>query len=255
MADRKTLAARFKADETVVTAWSVLPAPVVAEAMARAGFGAVTLDMQHGIHDAGSIRDCLAAVALGGAHRIVRIPVGGNAMASRAADAGAEAVIAPMINSAEDARAFAAAMKYPPLGSRSWGPVRASMLAGQTMPEYLAGANSEVLAFAMIETPEAVAALDEILAVPGIDGVFVGPGDLSLTLSNGAALNPHSEAVREAAELIIGKTRAAGRLAGYFCMTPEDVKAAEAMGYRLLAHGLDLPVIQGAFRDVLARLA
>ena len=107
---------------------------------------------------------------------LVRIPVGRFDMASRALDFGAEAVIAPMVNSVEDARRFAASMKYPPVGERSWGPTFGLPRAGQgDLQTWLRELNSRTVAFAMIETRAALDALDGILDTPGIDGIFVGP--------------------------------------------------------------------------------
>ncbi|WP_417689890.1 HpcH/HpaI aldolase family protein [Roseibium sp.] len=246
-----TLASKLRDDETVLTVWSGLPVPIMVELLARSGFDTVTLDMQHGQHDIASVRDGFASATLGGAHRVARIPVGDYATASRLLDLGAEAVIAPMINSAEDARAFVDAMKYPPLGARSWGPHRGAMLAGKTAPEYLRTANDETLAFAMIETPEAFAALDDILKVPGIDAVFVGPADLSLTLSNGAELAPEGEAVRKAAAEIAAKTRAAGKIAGKFCTSVEDIAWAQQAGFRLLNYGIDMSLFIEAVTQAL----
>ncbi|SHM12967.1 HpcH/HpaI aldolase family protein [Roseibium suaedae] len=241
-----SLAQRLRSGDKIVTAWSGLAVPIVTELLARGGYEAVTLDMQHGQHDMASVREGLVSLTLAGAHRIVRVPVGDNAMASRALDVGAEAVIAPMINSRADAEAFAAAMKYPPVGARSWGPHRAAMLAGQTPPDYLAGANDSLLSFAMIETPEAIAALEDILSVPGIDGVFVGPSDLSLTLSHGAGLDPGGERTQSAAADIARRTLAAGKLAGIYCLEPEKVGEAVAMGYSLMAFGNDMSLIMDA---------
>ena len=107
------LAARLRAGETLIAGWCGLPEPLVAELTARAGFDCVTLEMQHGLHDIGSVMRGIGAVALAGKPALVRIPVGDNATASRVLDMGAEAVIAPMINTAAEARAFVAAAKYP----------------------------------------------------------------------------------------------------------------------------------------------
>ena len=125
-----TFAARLRAGETLFTAWSAIPDPLVAEFLARTGFDAVTLDMQHGCHSTESVMRGVAAITLAGKPAIVRIPVGRFEMASRALDFGATAVIAPMVNSVADASAFAAAMKFPPLGERSWGPTRVLALHG-----------------------------------------------------------------------------------------------------------------------------
>lgn len=238
-----SLAQRLRSGDTIVTGWSGLAVPIVAELMGRGGYEAVTLDMQHGQHDIASVREGLASLALAQTHRIVRVPVADNAMASRALDLGAEAVIAPMINNRSDAEAFAGAMKFPPVGARSWGPHRAAMLGGLTPADYLACANSMTLALAMIETPEAITNLEDILSVPGIDGVFVGPSDLSLTLSQGRALDPSGGVTQSAAADIASRTRNAGKLAGIFCLEPDKVGQAKDMGYSLMAFGSDMALM------------
>ena len=188
------LADRLNAGDTLLTCWSGLPSVDVVSALAQTSYDVVTLDMQHGAHDEASVHYGVEAIVAAGKPAVVRIPVGRNDMASRAVDFGAEAVIAPMINSVADARAFAAAMKYPPVGERSWGPGRAMHLHGIKDPAaYLERANRDVLAFAMIETRAAVAALEDILAVPGIDGVFVGPSDFSISWTDGAVVDAELE--------------------------------------------------------------
>ena len=249
-----SLAARLRADETIVTAWSTLAVPILAELLGRAGYGAVTLDMQHGAHDIGTVREGIAAARLGGAHAVMRPAVDDFATVSRAFDLGAEAVIMPMVNSVEDALALVGAAKYPPVGARSWGPHRAAMLQGASPADYLAAANAETVALAMIETPAAVEALDEILAVEGLDGIFVGPGDLSLTLSDGASVTPSSETVQSMAAEIAAKARAAGKFAGIFCNTTADARAARDMGFRFLAHGVEMSLLMDAAKAKLAEL-
>ena len=124
------LAQRLRAGETVYTGWCPLGSAIVAETLAREGFNTVTLDQQHGLWDTAATVTGIAAVRAGGAAAVVRIPLGAFAGASRVLDLGAEGVIAPMINTAADARTFVAATKFPPLGERSWGPQRAMALAG-----------------------------------------------------------------------------------------------------------------------------
>ncbi|MBN9026617.1 HpcH/HpaI aldolase family protein [Kaistia nematophila] len=223
-----------------LTAWIATPEPLIAESAARAGFDCVTLDMQHGLHDPVSVMRGIGAVALAGVPAIVRIPVGDFAMASRALDMGASAIIAPMINSAEDARAFATAAKYPPLGERSWGPVRAMQLSGVSDgAAFLRDTNAATLTFAMIETRAALQALDEILAVPGIDAVFIGPSDLSIALSDGASVDPMRADNQAAAADILARAHAAGKLAGIFAITGEQARHYRKLGYDLIALGTD----------------
>src|SRR5262245_2267268 len=145
--------------------------PVVAAAIAREGLSAVVLDAQHGLWYVSALSTGAGAVNHAGAAPAVRVPLRDFAMVSRALDFGAEAIIAPMINSAEDARQLAAAAKYPPLGERSWGPLRAMTLQGSRTPavDYMREADEGTLTFAMIETATALGNVDAIAATPGID--------------------------------------------------------------------------------------
>src|SRR6202167_4765464 len=186
-----TLASRLHAGETVFSGWCGLPYPIVAETIGRDGFPAVTLDGQHGLWDVNAIVTTIAAVRQSGAAPIVRVPVGEFATVSRALDFGAEGIIAPMINTPADARALAAAAKFPPIGERSWGPHRAMTLAGLADQSiYLREANDHVVTLAMIETRTALKNLEAIVDTPGVDGIFLGPSDLSIALSDGKQVDP-----------------------------------------------------------------
>jgi 4-hydroxy-2-oxoheptanedioate aldolase len=230
------LAARLRAGETLYSGWVGLPEPLVAEVTARAGFGCVTLDMQHGLHDTASVMRGISAIALAGKPSVVRVPVGDNAMASRALDMGAEGIIAPMINTVAEAKALVAATKYPPVGERSWGPARALALQGiATQQAYLEQANSSSFVFAMIETVRAMESLDAILAVDGIDGVFVGPSDLSVTLSEGKRIAPFDAFLDQHIRHIAVRTAAAGKVVGAFAANADRARHFRNNGYRFIA--------------------
>lgn len=246
------LAARLRAGDTLFTAWSALPEPLVADAVARAGFDCVTFDVQHGLHDTRSVIEGLGAVALAGKPSLVRLPLGDNALASRVLDMGAEGVIAPMINTEAEARALVAATKYPPLGERSWGPRRAMSLSGKDAQAHLETANAETLTFAMIETARSLEALEAILAVSGIDGVFVGPSDLSVTLSEGARIAPLDAGLDTTIARIAEQAIAAGKVAGAFAATPERARQFAGIGYRLIALATDHEYLVAGARGLLA---
>lgn len=236
-----TLAQRLRAGETVYTGWCPLGAPIVAETLAREGFNTVTLDQQHGLWDTAAIVTGIAAVRAGGAAAVVRIPLGAFAVASRVLDMGAEGVIAPMINTVADARAFVSAAKFPPLGERSWGPQRAMTLAGVADAKtYLRDANDNVVTLAMIETRTAMDNLDAIAGTPGIDVLFVGPSDLSIGLSDAAEFDPHSPAVEAALDKIVAAANKAGKIAGLYCANAQRAVACAKRGIRFLAVGSDL---------------
>lgn len=233
-----SLPRRLTGDRPLVTCWSGIPDSTTVEAMANQPFDAVTLDMQHGGHSEDSVLRGIAAVKLSGKPVIVRIPVGRWDMVSRALDFGADAVIAPMINSAEDARRFAAYAKYPPVGQRSWGPTFAfPRLGAGTAQDFLEQANERTLTFAMIETRGAYEALDEILAVPGIDAIFVGPADFSIAWTNGKTLDPTLEDMMATVADIAARAARAGKPCGIY-LTDTSLSARFAkMGFRLLALG------------------
>jgi 4-hydroxy-2-oxoheptanedioate aldolase len=236
-----SLARRLRAGETVHTGWCGLPYPIVAELVGREGFPAVTLDGQHGLWDTASLLTAIAQVRLGGAAPIVRIPVGEFATVSRALDFGAEGIIAPMINTQADARAYAAHAKFPPIGERSWGPHRATTLTNiADQKVYLREANDLIVTFAMIETRTALDNLEAITATPGIDGLFLGPADLSIALSNGADVDPLSKEVDRELDRIIAVANKAGKIPGAYCHSAERAVTLGKRGVRFLAVGSDM---------------
>ena len=247
------LARRIRAGEPVFAAWVGINEPMIAEQLARDGYDAVVMEMQHGAVDVSGALRGVAAVALAGKPAIVRIPLGDFSTASRVVDAGAAAVIAPMINSGDEARRFADFMKFPPLGQRSWGPRGVLPLSGYDTAEYLRNANAFTLAIAMVETREAIAALDDILATPGIDGVFVGPSDLSIALSDGGLVDAQSRAVDEALTKIAAAAKAHGKFAGAFCHTGERGNELARRGFALCSVSTDQMLLRLAARQELAK--
>jgi 4-hydroxy-2-oxoheptanedioate aldolase len=236
----------------VLSAWVGINDVFVAETLAREAFDTVTLDMQHAGIDFVGAAHSIQAIAAAGKPTVARICIGDFSTASRLADVGAAAVIAPMINSAEDASRFADFMKFPPLGNRSWGPRAALSLSGLSGPEYLKTANRFTLALAMIETPQALAALDDILAVEGIDGVFVGPSDLSITLSKGAKIDPHGEAVNAALDRIVAAAKACGKFVALFCVDGARAKYAREHGVAFCSIASDQILLRNAAKAELA---
>jgi 4-hydroxy-2-oxoheptanedioate aldolase len=236
-----SLARRLRAGETVYSAWCSLPEPMVCEAIAREGFAGVVVDMQHGMWDESRAQQAVAQVHLAGAAPIVRVPLWNNSLVSRMLDWGAEGIIAPMINDEVEARAFVQVAKYPPVGERSIGAHRAAMIAN--VPDqklYIGEANNTTLTFAMIETQAALDSLDRIAAMPGIDVLFVGPADLSFSLSKGATLDPHSAAVDKALEKVLAACDRHKKVPGLFCRDAERACQKAKAGFRFLTVGSDL---------------
>ena len=250
-----SLARRLRAGETVHSGWCGLPYPIVAELVGREGFPAVTLDGQHGLWDVASMLTAIAHVRQAGAAPIVRIPVGEFATASRALDFGAEGIIAPMINTQADARAYASFAKFPPIGERSWGPHRATTLTRLSDQKlYLQQANDLIVTFAMIETRTALANLEAITGTPGIDGLFLGPADLSIALSNGADVDPLSREVDGELDRIIAVASKAGKIPGAYCHSAERAVALAKRGVRFLAVGSDMAFLRAGAAATLKTL-
>jgi 4-hydroxy-2-oxoheptanedioate aldolase len=245
--------ARLEAGETVLTAWLTTGSTLVAEAVARAGFDAVTLDLQHGAIDAGEMLGLLQAIAAADAVALVRVGWNDPALVMKALDLGAWGVICPMIESADDVRRFVGACRYPPVGNRSYGPTRGRLVHGES---YGRIADAQVLTFAMIETRRALEALEEIVAVPGLDGVFVGPSDLSLALGGPAGSDWLEGPVPAALDHVLACCDGAGLYAGLYSRSVAYARRMRERGFRLLtAGGGDLDHLAAGMRAALAGMA
>lgn len=242
------LSEALESEAPVFCGWVGMNEPAVAELLAREAFHAVVLDMQHGAFDFAGASRAILSVALAGKPAIVRLPVGAFPLASRLLDAGAAGVIAPMINSRDDASRLVAFTKYLPLGERSWGPRAVLPLSGLDAPDYLPAANAMTQTIAMIETRAALEALDDILAVDGVDGVFVGPSDLSIALTEGHRPEPRGPVLMEATGRIVARAKAHGKYAAMFCFDGADAAAMATLGLRLCSIATDTTLLRGAAR-------
>jgi 4-hydroxy-2-oxoheptanedioate aldolase len=167
---------RWQQDKAVVSGWVGFDSPFVAELLAHLPFDSMTIDMQHGLVDYQTAISMLQGISVAGIGSLVRVPWNEPGIIMKMLDAGAFGIICPMVNSRAEAEAFVGACLYPPDGYRSHGPRRAPIVIGE---EYAAQANDFVLPIAMIETAQAVDNLDDILSVPGLGGIYIGPADLS----------------------------------------------------------------------------
>jgi 4-hydroxy-2-oxoheptanedioate aldolase len=252
--ERLSLRAALAGDRPLRVGWSCLSDPLAAEIMVRAGFEAVLIDLQHGVIDLGAAPAMLTAIRAAGGYALARIPVGEYQSASRLLDWGADMVVAPMIETADDARAFASFMKYPPDGLRSYGPARAVQLSGLSAEAYRTSANAATLAVVMIETAGALANLDAILAVPGIDGVFVGPFDLSIALSPDGEPGIDRPDTLAAMERVARQARAAGKVCGAFGANPTLTRRYLDLGFTFASLSTDMDLIAGAARAAIAEV-
>ena len=243
------LKALWRDDKPAVGAWLMIPSTLSAEAIAHAGYDYVCIDMQHGAIDYADAFAMLTAIGTTDATPVVRVPWNEPGIIMKMLDAGAMGIIIPMVNSADEARAAVAACRYAPDGVRSYGPVRATYYAGA---DYYRHANREVACIPMIETAQAVERLDEILAVPGIDAVYVGPADLSITLGLPPAMD-NGGAFEEARLRIAGACRGHGVTAGIHANASLAEKHV-ATGYRMVTISVDLSLMSAGAAIDLARV-
>ncbi len=242
----------WAAGRGALNGWCMIGDPFVAEIMAGQGFDSLTVDMQHGALDYAALLPMLQAVRASGVTPIVRVPWRDPAAVMKALDAGAMGIICPMVNSAAEAAEFVSYMRYPPDGQRSWGPARASVAMGG----YSTQANGEVLAIAMIETARGVENLDAIAATPGLDGIYIGPADLTLG-SQGGRLPPGFD--RQEPEMvalidrILAACKANGLRACIHCGTPDYAAAAIGRGFDLTTVGDDMTYLAAGAQAVIAR--
>jgi 4-hydroxy-2-oxoheptanedioate aldolase len=222
-----------------INGWCSIGNPFSAEIMAAQGFDSITVDMQHGALDYCALLSMFQAMRASGAVLMARVPWLEPGIIMKALDAGAYGIICPMVNSAEETARLVSYLRYPPLGSRSFGPTRVSFAAGAN---YAGEANDNLLAFAMIETAEGMSNLDAIAATPGLDGIYVGPADLTLSLTKGR-LPPGGDREEpemiEALKTIVRACKKNRIRAALHCGTPDYAARAIRWGFDMTTVGGD----------------
>lgn len=214
----------------VLNGWCSIGNSFTAEIMAAQGYDALTIDIQHGALDYSSVVPMFQAMRGSGVTPMARVPWLDPAAIMKALDAGAMGIICPMINNRAEAETFVSCMRYPPKGKRSFGPTRAAV----AMPGYGVAMNDEVLAFAMIETADGMANLEAIAATPGLDGIYVGPADLTLGTQAGRLAPGFDREEPEMVALIrriADVCKANGIRAALHCGTPDYAAKAVSWGY------------------------
>jgi len=234
---------------TVVNGWLHVPSSFSAEVMAHAGYDSLTIDMQHGPVDYGSLIPMLQSISTTETVPIVRVPGHDPGLIMQVLDAGCYAVICPMVDTREQAEAFVGACRYPPAGYRSYGPYRAALYGGEDYPEY---ANDTVVTIAMIETRESLDNLEEILDVTGLDAVFVGPSDLGQSLGYGPGVDREEPEVVGAMERVLAAAGERGLAAGTFTASTGYASRMVQKGFRFVNVSTDLRLMAGAATEVVA---
>jgi 4-hydroxy-2-oxoheptanedioate aldolase len=232
---------------TVVNGWVSADSGYLAELMSYCGYDAVTVDVQHGMFGLDTAIRLVQAISAGPADPFVRVPSHDPAVIGTLLDAGAYGVICPDVRTPEQADALVAACRYPPAGRRSYGPGRSGLDAG---PQYLEQADATVMVWAMIESVDAVRVVHEIAVVPGLDGLFVGPNDLALSLGAAPSRPEPPIEVERAWSVVLEAARGAGIAAGTFCTTTSIAVRLSRLGYDLVTPGSDAMLLRAAARGV-----
>ena len=227
----------WKQGRPVLGGWCNIGSPFGAEVMAQMGWDCVTIDAQHGTIGYSEMLAMLQAVSTTEAVPLVRVSWNAPGEIMKALDAGAYGVICPMISTPEECQAFVGAVRYPPQGYRSNGPIRASVYGGA---DYGAHANEEILAVAMIETAEGLAAVGKIAATPGLDAIYIGPSDLSLALGGPATQDSDDPMRLKAFDRILDACKKAGIKAGVHTTSTAYSQAMIERGFDWVTVGADI---------------
>jgi 4-hydroxy-2-oxoheptanedioate aldolase len=241
----------WKTDRPVINGWLAIPDAFSAEVMAHQGWDSLTIDMQHGLVDAAAMLAMLQAISTTPVVPVVRVPWLEPGIIMKSLDAGAYGVICPMVNTREDAQKLVAYTHYAPQGTRSFGPIRAALYGG---PDYATQANQTIVAFAMIETAQALDNLDAILSVEGLDAIYIGPSDLSLALGCKPVFDDPEPKAAQAIEHILERAKAHGVVAGIHNGLPEVARSRVAKGFRFVTLGSDARLLAAGSQQLLAAM-
>ena len=235
-----------------INGWMSISSAFGAEVMANQGYDSLTIDIQHGVIDYSGAVNMLQAMAAYPVTPLVRVSWLEPGLIMKVLDAGAYGLICPMINTREQAEKFVSLSHYPPIGSRSFGPTRALYSYGKN---YHKEANDEVVCLAMIETSQAMTNLSDIVSTPGLDGVYIGPSDLSLGIGNGKyppGFDREEPEMIEAIQAILRSAKKSGLIAGLHCGSPEYAAKAIRWGFDMVTIGSDARLLASAANKIVS---
>lgn len=234
----------------VLNGWLGVPSSHSAEVMSHIGFDALTVDLQHGAIDYAGALAMLTAITTTAVVPLARPTALDPPQIMKLLDAGAYGIVCPMIDTPDDARRLVEACRYPPAGQRSFGPTRVAMSQG---PNYTTDdANREIVVLGQVETPRSLANVDAILATDGLDGVYVGPSDLTLSMGLGANGDSTDARFIDALRHVVERSRAAGRHVGMHCGNGLQAKRMVEIGFDFVTVGSDTGLMTEAGRGRLA---
>ena len=242
----------FKEGKAAINGWIEIPSSYSAEAMAHQGLDSLTIDLQHGAISQSDILQIFQAISTTGVVPMARLNWNEPDQIMKALDYGAYGIICPMVSNRNQAEKFVQASMYPPKGYRSFGPTRGFMYGGN---DYVDHANDEILKIAMIETKEALNDLDKIMKTPGLDGIYIGPSDLSLSIGEKAGFDkPEGHPTYEQALNILNHAKKNNIVAGIHNATPEYAKKMINIGFQLVSVGSDKIFMSDGVKSIVNKI-
>ena len=242
----------FKSGKFAINGWLQIPNSFTAELMANQNWDSLTLDMQHGVIDYANAVGMLQAISTSKVIPMARVNWNEPGQIMKILDAGSYGIICPMVSNRAEAENFVKACMYPPDGYRSYGPIRGLVYGG---PDYADEANNEILKFAMIETKESLENLDEIMKTPGLDGIYIGPADLSLAIGQKPSFDkPEGDPVYDVIMKILDHAKKNKLIAGIQNGQPEYAEKMIKKGFQLVTIGSDQRYMTAASKAALSKL-
>ena len=242
----------FSEGKAVVNGWLQIPNSFSTEVMAHQGWDSLTIDMQHGAIDYPNALQMLQAISTTDTVPMARVNWNEPGQIMKILDAGVYGVICPMVSNRQEAEKFVQACLYPPKGYRSYGPIRSLLYSGSDYGKY---ANDEILKFAMIETKEALDKLDEIMSTPGLDGIYIGPADLSLAIGAEPGFDKgENDPTYPAIMKILEHAKKNKKIPGIHNATPEYAEKMIKKGFQLVTVGSDQRFMSSGAKSVLQKL-
>ncbi len=241
-----------KDGKPIVNGWLQIPSSFSAEVMSHQGWDSLTIDMQHGVIDYPNAVGMLQAISSTKVVPMARVNWNEPGQIMKILDEGAYVIICQMVINKKEAENFVKACMYPPNGYRSYGPIRGLVYGG---PDYADEANNEILKFAMIETKESLENLDEIMKTPGLDGIYIGPADLSLAIGQKPSFDkPEGDPVYEVIMKILEHAKKNEIIAGIQNGQPEYAEKMIKKGFQLVTIGSDQRYMTAASKEALSKL-
>ena len=241
----------MKDGKPVINGWCAIPSTASAEAMAHQGWDSLTIDMQHGLVDYSNALPMLQTISTTDVTPLARVNWNEPGQIMKILDAGCYGIICPMVSNRKEAEHFVKACLYPPKGYRSFGPIRGLLYGGA---DYGKHANDELLKFAMIETKEALENLDSIMTTPGLNGIYIGPADLSLAIGEEPSFDkPEGDKVYDTIMKILEHAKKNKIIAGIHNMKAEYAQKMINKGFQLVTVGSDQRFMSGGAKEAVSK--